>query len=203
MKYRILTALSIAAICFSSADAALVGFLGTVDSGRAGPVLGSLPRNFTLTLDYTPTTGGSTVINAGTLAFKPTLSQPNVIVPLNSSIGGLQISNNGGVGGQDFLTFTGRVDATQLGPNNVNFSFTFLKPSDTVTSVDLNPTSLATLIAGPPVLISFTGGAGGFSGTGLVRGAPEPSTMIALCGLVVGGCGVGYRRRQQKAKSEK
>ncbi|MCA9140788.1 MAG: PEP-CTERM sorting domain-containing protein [Planctomycetales bacterium] len=201
MKYRIFAALAFAAICVSSADAALVGFIGTVDSGRAGPVLGSLPRNFTLVLDYTPTAGGSTTINSGTLAFKPTLTNPNVIVPLEPTFGGLQINNNGGPMGQDFFTFTGRVNGPLLGPNNVNFSFTFLKPADTVSSVDLNPTSLASLIAGPSVQIAFAGGSGGFSGTGLVRGAPEPSTMIALCGLVVGGCGVGYRRRLRKAQA--
>ena len=209
MKLRTLIALSIFAVCFSSADAALVGFLGSVDQGRPGPVLGSLPRNFTLTLDYTPTTGGSTTINSATLAFpatpNPNTTNTNVeasaLVMLDTSVGGITVANNLGPGGEDFFRFVGRVAAGGLGPNNVDFSFTFLNPSDTITNNDVNPTNIATLLTGQ-TSIAFSGGAGGFSGSGMIRGAPEPSSMIALCGLVIGGCGVGYRRRL-KAKKNK
>ncbi|MEM6468552.1 MAG: hypothetical protein AAF802_03210 [Planctomycetota bacterium] len=191
----------------TAANAAIVGFLGEVVQGREGPVLGSLPRNFTLVLDYNPVPGGSTTINSGTLRFPATpngsTSNTNVesavVVPLDVSVGGLTVANNMGPMGEDLLNFTGRISAGLLGPNNVNFSFTFLKPGDTIDSVDLNPTSIGLLVTGQ-TSIAFSGGAGGFSGQGSIRGAPEPATMIALTGLVVGGCGVGLRRRIRKRR---
>ena len=54
-----------------SADAALVSFLGSVDTGSP-VVLGSLPRNFKLTLDYTPSPGGVDTAVTGTLTFPST-----------------------------------------------------------------------------------------------------------------------------------
>ncbi|MEO1617956.1 MAG: hypothetical protein AAFV88_19030, partial [Planctomycetota bacterium] len=181
---RLLFTLLIAAASTGAANAAVVGFLGNVVQGRSGPVLGSLPRNFTLVLDYTPVAGGSTTINSGTLRFPATPNgsttnpniEPAVTVPLDISVGGVTVANNAGPMGEDFFQFTGRVSAGLLGPNNVNFAFTFLKPADTIDSVDLNPTSIGLLVSGQTT-IAFSGGTGGFSGQGFIRGAPEPGTM--------------------------
>ncbi len=185
-----------------SADAAVVSFTGVVQQGCPGPVLLSLPRNFTLTLNYTPTTGGTSLTN-GTLAFPATPNSvvanpdvnPGVIVP--TSMGSLTIGNDTGAGGTDFITATGIVDPGLLGPNQVRYTFTFTQPGNTVGDLSLNPDSVKDLIRGS-TSIAFNGGTGGFSGSGTVVGAPEPSSMIALTGLVVGGVGFGIRRRVKK-----
>ena len=96
----------------------------------------------------------------------------------------------------------GAIAATQLGPTNVSFAFSFTKPSDTVTSGAVTPENIAPLVGGMSTF-AFVGGAGGPNGVGTIRGAPEPNTMIALTGLIAGGCGIAYRRRRVKAASEK
>ncbi|WP_161604455.1 PEP-CTERM sorting domain-containing protein [Roseiconus nitratireducens] len=203
---RVICAATMAALMTCcQAQAAVVSFLGSVDSGRPGPVLGSLPRNFVLVLDYTPSPGGSSN-TTGTLSFPATPNSntsntdPNPAVSV-MTIGQVAIGNNTGAGGTDFFSFNGNVPTGMLGPNQVNFSFTFTKPGDTLDSNELTPEAIATLVSGQ-TSVAFSGGTGGFSGQGVIRGAPEPSTMIALTGLVVGGCGIGYRRRKQSRSED-
>lgn len=182
----------------SSANAAIVSFLGSVDTGVAG-TLGSLPRNFKLTFDYTPGGSGSPV--AGTFTFPAT---PNGLVPnpdtnpqsIIAMSGNLSVAND--FGGNDIFAFSGEVAAGLLGVNKVIFNFSFLKPDTTIDSAIASPENIAKLIAGQTT-IGFTGGGGPgiFRGEGVIRGAPEPSTMIALTGLIAGGCGIGYRRRKK------
>jgi len=187
------------------AEAALVGFLGSFDSSQPGPVLVSLPRNFVLTLNYTPNPAGG-VTAGGEITFLATpnpgtsnpLTNPPVTVPVT---GGISLGDNSGPGGTDVFVYNGSIAATLLGPNNVNFSFSFTKPSETITSGGVTPDNIAPLISGQSS-IAFIGGAGGPNGVGVVRGAPEPSTMIALTGLVIGGCGLGYRRRIKTTASK-
>lgn len=186
-----------------SADAALVSFLGSVDTGSP-VVLGSLPRNFKLTLDYTPAPGGVDTGVTGTLTFPSTpngnTSNPDVNPEVSvATTGTIRVRNDFGPGVEDIFGFSGTVAAGLLGPNFVNYNFSFLNPSDTVTSTDLSPASIQLLVNGE-TSIAFSGGPNGFRGNGVIRGAPEPTTMIALCGLVVGGCGVGYRRRKKKSQ---
>jgi hypothetical protein len=185
----------------SSLPAAVVSFTGFVTPGRPGPVLQSLPRNFTLTLNYTPTTGGSTPAT-GTLAFpatpNPLVANPDVNPGVAvATTGNLAIGNDSGLGGTDFITWNGTVAPGLLGPNFVNYTFTFIQPGDTVNDVTLNPDTVKDLIRGQ-TSIAFAGGTGGFSAPGTVVAAPEPSSMIALTGLVAGGVGFGIRRRMKR-----
>ena len=131
------------------------------------------------------------------LAANPDIN-PGVAV---ATSGALQVGNNTGAGGTDFLTWNGTVATGLLGPNPVNYTFTFLQPSDTVNDVTLNPQTVEDLIVGTTT-IAFAGGTGGFSGQGTVTAAPEPGTMIALTGLVAAGAGIGIRRRFKKGQAE-
>ncbi len=188
-----------------SANAALVSFLGSVDTGS--PVaLGSFPRNFKLVLDYDPAPGGIDTTVSGTLTFpstpNPSTSNPDSNAEVTvATTGTLRVRDNFGTTPQDIAAFSGTVAAGLLGPNFVNYNFSFLNPPDTVSSTDLSPASLAVLINGETT-IAFSGGPNGFRGDGTIRGAPEPATMAALTGLVLGGCGVGYRRRKRRRAEE-
>ncbi|MCS7471462.1 hypothetical protein NZK35_32850 [Stieleria sp. ICT_E10.1] len=168
-------------------------------------MLVSLPRNFKLILTYTPNPGGGapasgvftflSTPNAGTTNSN---SHPKVTV---AASGNISLGNNSGPGGTDVFVYNGQVAAGLLGPNNVNFAFSFTKPSDTITMGGVTPDNIAPLVSGQSS-IAFIGGAGGPNGVGTIRGAPEPSTMIALTGLVAGGCGIGYRRRMKAKNAE-
>lgn len=208
MKFTKLFCIATVALAMScsTADAAVVSFLGSVDSGSP-VVLGSLPRNFTLVLNYVPDpVGGIDTAVTGMFIFPSTpnanttnpISEPEVTV---ATTGTIRVRNDFGPSVQDIFGFSGTVAAGLLGPNSVNYNFSFLNPSDTITSPDLSPSTVSALIRGE-TSIAFSGGPNGFRGTGVIRGAPEPSTMLALCGLVVGGCGVGYRRKIRAKKEE-
>lgn len=181
-----------------SAEAAVVDFLGSVNTGVPG-TLGSFPRNFRLTMTYTPGGGGSPASGMFTFPATPNGSvanpdvNPTSVIPMT---GNLSVAND--FGGNDIFTFGGQVAAGLLGANSVNFNFSFLNPDTTIDSPDATPENIAKLISGQTT-ISFSGGGGPgiFRGEGVIRGAPEPSTMIALTGLIAGGCGIGYRRRMK------
>lgn len=179
------------ACCVTTANAAVVSFMGTLPAGPlqvAGPVLGSLPRDFTITYTYTPSaTGLSTV--SGTFTFLANTSDPQVTV---ATTGNIALANNGGTSGEDVFSVDGIVAAGLLGPTVSKYIFDFVKPSSTVSSNNLSPMAVAKMISGPTT-INFKSGP--VRELGVVRGAPEPNTMIALSGLVIGGCGIGYRRR--------
>ena len=107
--------------------------------------------------------------------------------------GDITVVNNNGPGGTDAFLFNGNAPTGGLDPaHQVNFSFTFTKPMNTISSISVDPVNIAKVIRGQ-TSISFTSPT--VSGVGVIRGAPEPSTMIALTGLIAGGCGIGYRRR--------
>lgn len=188
----LIAALAFALIPVCSSNAATVGFYGTFDSGTAGP-LGSLPRDFVLTLDYSPSMSGL-ANTTGTFDFAA--SGPDPAASYATS-GGMVIEDNTGAGGTDVFRLTGLIAAGDFGPTQVNYSFEFLNPAGTVNSVAINEASIQALIGGQAT-ISFVGS--GTSVSGGITGAPEPSSMIALTGLVIGGCGIGYRRRNKSAK---
>ncbi len=183
-----------------SADAATVGFLGSINQGQPGPILGSFPRNFSLTLNYTINPGGGVTPATGAFEFPATpntgTSNPNSHPPIMALVNGnITVANNNGPGGTDSFQFNGNTPAGQLNPTlPVNFSFTFTNPVSTISSTSVDPVNIAKLIGGQ-TSISFTSAT--VSGVGVIRGAPEPSTMIALTGLIAGGCGIGYRRRMK------
>ncbi|WP_147868857.1 hypothetical protein [Stieleria maiorica] len=113
--------------------------------------------------------------------------------------GEFALANNAGTSGEDIFSVDGTIAAGLLGPTITRYTFAFVKPTNTVGSDDLNPLTLSKMIAGPT---SMNFKSGPLRAMGVIRGAPEPNTMIALSGLVIGGCGIGYRRRQRsKAKA--
>lgn len=195
-------ALMMSAVIATTGNAAVVSFLGSVNTGKPG-TLGSLPRDFKLVLNYNVTGLASSPV-IGTMTFPATPNanttnpntHPTSIIPLTGS---LSVSNN--FMGSDIFTFGGFVDPGLLGTKAVNFNFAFLNPTTTISTPVANPTTIAALISGQTAInFSGGGGVGTFGGAGVIRGAPEPSTMIALTGLVAGGCGIGYRRRLKKAQ---
>ena len=109
--------------------------------------------------------------------------------------------NNSSIDSSDRFTFAGSTPAGTLSPNITNFSFTFIKPTDTVSNNQLTTENIRKLITGN-TQISFAGGPGEIYAQGVITGAPEPATMAALSGLVVGGCGIGYRRRVRAKRQE-
>lgn len=186
------------------ANAAIVSFLGSVDTGSPG-MLGSLPRNFVLTLDYTPGGSGSPATATFLFPATPNADTPNPSTHPDFSVvsaGNLSVADN--FMGSDIFTFGGFIPAGDIGSKDVNYSFSFLNPTDTIDAPIANSENIAKLINGQSTInFSGGGGAGVFTASGVIRGAPEPSTMIALTGLIAGGCGVGYRRKMNaKAKGE-
>ena len=203
---KILCSLAVlmATVC-GSANAATVSFLGVLDNGVAGPILGSVPRDFVLTLDYTINPGGGVTPASGQFDFRTTPNPGGTPDPYPGvsavTSGFITVADNNGQGGTDSFTFNASIPAGEISNNGspVNYSFTFLKPNDTIDSNAVNPLNIEKLIAGE-TFIAFANPQ--ITANGSIRGAPEPATMVALTGLVLGGCGVGYRRRR-KAKAEK
>lgn len=193
-KLTCVLAILLASVCVP-ATAATVSFLGTVQSGTAGPILGSFPRDFILTLDYTPNLGGGNAAAAGTWIFPA--SGSNSLVSVATS-GGIQIKDNSVSG--DTFKFNGNVALGLLNPTaQVNYTFTFTNPVDTISSETVTEENIEQLIVGQ-TMISFNSPT--VFGVGSIRAAPEPSTMIALTGLIAGGCGIGYRRRMKAKTAE-
>ncbi|WP_145209179.1 hypothetical protein [Planctomycetes bacterium TBK1r] len=156
-------------------------------------MLNSLPRDFTITYNYTPSaTGLSTV--SGTFTFLANTSDPQVTV---ATTGNFAMANNAGTSGQDIFSVDGIIAAGLLGPSVSRYTFAFVKPTNTISSNNLSPLAVAQMIAGPTSINFKSGPVRGF---GVVRGAPEPNTMVALSGFVIAGCGIGYRRRLKKHK---
>ena len=190
------------AVC-PNANAAIVGFLGSIDSGNPG-MLGSLPRDFTLVLDFTPGPSGTSATATFGFPATPNVNTTNMDVnpAFNiATMGTINISNN--MMGVDQFTFNGSFGANEIGTNPVFFSFSFTNPTDTIDNNMATPENIEMLVNGQ-TSISFQGGGGvgAFTTQGVIRGAPEPSTMIALTGLVCGGCGIGYRRRMKRKAAE-
>ena len=210
MKFKILLALALLASLTTSnkADAFAIPFTGVLTNGSIPSVFGSFPREFSLFVSGTDRPGRNSAPASGTmdLSATPNGSNPDTNPALSLSLTGtVFVVNNHPSDGLDVLSLSLRVTGGGVTPG-ANINFAFRAPASTIPTggvTGVTSDNVAAILGNTLFTPIVTAGGPLFRSGGSISGAPEPSTMIALCGLVAGGFGIGYRRRKKASASAK
>lgn len=183
----------LAASCFLTlgaleVDASVVSFQGTI-LGGTGSLFGTIPpdptRPFTLEVDYTPSATLAASITGGTFVVAPGTTF--------GVTGGTITVVNQPSPSQDMAAFTVNVAS---GANSGVLSF--IMDRDAISASVASQSNIEAIVLGNSAdnfIANF--GAGG-TYVGSIANVPEPSSCLAMLGLVGGGAW-GWRRRKQRA----
>jgi hypothetical protein len=199
MRTRVVALAAFAVLSMASmrAEAAAVGFLGTITGGGGGnAILGSIPPSqrldYFLSLDYTETGNFFAPITGGEFI----ITNPTTGIPSTFDVTGRRIVlSQNAVAGRDVAAFA--VDL-ESGGNKGTLSFTY--EGQLPQGLAVNEKNILAMVLGRTT--SFVLDFGDMNGgvyTGNITGIPEPGSMAALLGLVAGGA---YRLRRKRSEKQ-
>ena len=184
-------------------DAAIVSFTGSLLTGDPGN-LGTLPRPFVLTLDYSENLVGNTAGATGSFEFSATTTPAQAARSVPTT-GTITIVDAPGPGGNDSFSFSGSIPAKQLSNSNqaVLYNFSFLQSADTIDNSFVSAENISKLIIGSATT-SLVNNQVNTQGIlfGNLQSVPEPNAASALIGLVGICCGFEYRRRRKRRRAK-